>query len=89
MYNFNHMMSNFNSFFQSSSTLPWGFPAFWGPIFGLLLAWSLVWKGVALWKSARQGKKIWFVVLLLVDTLGILDILYIYVFSKKFKSVEK
>jgi hypothetical protein len=55
--------------------------------FGLVVAvvaiWSLIWKGLALWKSARQGSKVWFVVLLLVNTLGILDILYIYVFSRK------
>lgn len=49
----------------------------------LLAIWTIVWKGLALWKAARSGSKIWFVVLLLVNTLGILDILYIYVFSKK------
>ena len=45
--------------------------------------WVLPWKGMALWKSAREGSKAWFVVLLLLNTVGILDILYIYVFSKK------
>ncbi|MCX6739678.1 MAG: DUF5652 family protein [Candidatus Parcubacteria bacterium] len=52
----------------------------------LILIWSLIWKGLALWKSARQGQKIWYVVLLLANTLGILEILYIYVFSKLKKS---
>ncbi|MFI5241307.1 MAG: DUF5652 family protein [Microgenomates group bacterium] len=54
--------------------------------FGILLIplmiWALVWKGMALWKSAQKGDKVWFVVLLVVNTLGILDILYIYLFSK-------
>lgn len=45
--------------------------------------WAILWKGVALWKSARLGKKWWFVALLVVNTLGVLDILYIFVFSKK------
>jgi len=49
----------------------------------LVAVWIIVWKGLALWKAARSGSKVWFVVLLLVNTLGILDILYIYVFSKK------
>ncbi|MBI2063919.1 MAG: hypothetical protein HYT65_02915 [Candidatus Yanofskybacteria bacterium] len=57
-------------------------------VFILLLAWSLVWKGLALWKAARHGSAGWFVALLVVNTLGILDMLYIYVFSKKHKKVE-
>ena len=50
---------------------------------GVLMAWSLFWKGLALWRSARLGSKKWFVVLLVLNTVGILEILYIYVFSKK------
>ena len=57
-------------------------------IFSLAIVWSVVWKGMALWKSARQGDKIWFVILLFVNTLGILEILYIYVFSKKSESAQ-
>ena len=45
--------------------------------------WSLPWKGIALWKSARNGDKKWFTVLLLVNTLALLEIFYIFVFSKK------
>jgi hypothetical protein len=51
-----------------------------------VLIWSLIWKGLALWTAARQGQKIWYVALLIVNTLGILEILYIYVFSKMKKS---
>ena len=63
----------------------WGLPLIGGfaVIAILVMVWTLVWKGLALWKAARSGSKVWFVVLLLVNTLGILDILYIYVFSKK------
>lgn len=52
-------------------------------ILALLVIWTLPWKGWALWKAARLQKKIWFVVLLTVNTLGILEILYIFVFSKR------
>lgn len=48
----------------------------------LLVAWSLPWKGVALWKAARASSTVWFVVLLVVQTLGILEMLYIFVLSK-------
>ncbi|MGC9599639.1 MAG: DUF5652 family protein [Minisyncoccia bacterium] len=54
-----------------------------GLILILLIIWSLIWKGLALWKSAREGSKVWFVVFLVVNTIGILEILYLYVFSKK------
>lgn len=48
----------------------------------LLLVWTFVWKGIALWKSARKNSLVWFIVLLIVNTFGILEILYIFVFSK-------
>lgn len=50
--------------------------------FLLLFAWSIVWKGLALWKSSHHNQKWWFVAFLLINTLGILEILYIYVFAK-------
>ena len=52
-------------------------------LFVILIAWSIVWKALALWKSAREGSKIWFVVFLLVNTAGILEIIYLFVISKK------
>jgi len=51
-----------------------------------LFIWTIPWKGFALWKSARRGEKIWFIVLLLVNTLSILEILYIFVFSRREKA---
>ena len=48
----------------------------------LILIWVLAWKGVALWKAARNGHKKWFVVLLVVNTLALLEIVYIFYFSK-------
>ena len=50
--------------------------------FVALFVWTIAWKGVALWKAARKGKKEWFIPLLVINTLGILEILYIYVFSE-------
>lgn len=52
-------------------------------LFVLLIIWSLIWKGIALWKSARLTDKAWFIVLLIVNTVGILEIFYIFVFAKR------
>ncbi len=54
---------------------------FW--IFVLLVAWTLPWKGVALWKAGKRHDTWWFVALLIVNTLGILDILYIFIWNKR------
>jgi hypothetical protein len=43
----------------------------------LIVIWTLVWKGLALWRAARAGQTGWFVVLLVVNTLGILEIVYL------------
>lgn len=53
-----------------------------GWLFVIVLTWSLIWKGLALWKSARRNSPIWFVILLIVNTVGILEILYIFLFSE-------
>jgi hypothetical protein len=52
-------------------------------IFLALVAWSLAWKGVALWKAARNNQMYWFAALMVVNTVGILEIIYIYVFAQK------
>lgn len=51
--------------------------------------WSLIWKGLALWKSAQRKEKVWFIVLLILNTLGLLEILYLFVFSSKEKRVKE
>lgn len=51
-------------------------------LIAIALIWSLAWKGLALWKSARKNHLVWFIMLLVVNTLGILEILYIFLFSK-------
>ena len=55
----------------------------------VILIWSAIWKAIALWKSARNSQLVWFIVFLCVNTVGILEILYIYVFSKPAKKPKK
>ena len=75
------MYENFQQFINimGYSALPAGFAA----IILILAVWSIIWKGIALWKAARNGSKIWYVVLLIANTVGILEIIYIFFFSKK------
>ncbi len=58
-----------------------GWGHFWSTV-SLLLVWSLFWKGLALWKAARNDSRYWFITLLIVNTGGILELLYLFVFAK-------
>jgi len=51
-------------------------------VFFALIAWTLVWKALALWRAARNGHKVWFIVLLVVNTVGILEIIYYFLVGK-------
>ncbi len=52
-------------------------------IIALAVVWEMAWKGVALWRAGRNGSLAWFIVLLTFNTLGILEIIYIFAFSQK------
>ncbi len=52
-------------------------------LIALIILWTMPWKGVALWRAARNRSIIWFVALFLLNTLGILEIIYIFFFSRK------
>jgi len=49
----------------------------------IILFWVLPWKGVALWKAAKNSHKKWFIVILILNTFTILEIIYIFYFSKE------
>lgn len=52
-------------------------------ILSLLSLWVIPWKGYALWLAARKGAKWWFIALLVINTLALLEIAYIFYFSKR------
>ncbi len=49
----------------------------------VILLWSTIWKSFALYRAGANHSPRWFVCLLIFNTLGILEILYLFVFSKK------
>lgn len=61
-------------------------PQFASLIF-ILVLWEVFWKGIALWKAARESQKYWFIAILIVNTVGILPILYIFIFKKGRKGI--
>ena len=54
----------------------------------LALIWSLAWKGWALWLASRRDETPWFVVLLVLNTFGLLEIFYIFAIAKQKDGVE-
>lgn len=51
-------------------------------ILAVVAVWSIAWKLIALWKAARKKSPVWFIILAFVNTIGILEILYVYIFSE-------
>jgi len=78
---------NSNAFYNRISAL--------SPVFNililLLLAWTFLWKGLGLWNTAKNNQKNWFVAILILNTIGILEIAYLFYFSKnplKLKDIQ-
>ncbi|MEK7177019.1 MAG: DUF5652 family protein [Patescibacteria group bacterium] len=54
-------------------------------VVALAIIWSLAWKGLALWRSAELRQKYWFIAIFLINTLGILEIIYYFLIAKRYK----
>jgi len=53
------------------------------PLVLVVVLWTIVLKGYSLWYAARGGQKKWFIALLVINTLGILEIIYLIWFRPK------
>lgn len=62
---------------------PFGFPSISTWVVLPLLLWSTIWKGLALWRSARQSQKNWFIALLVLNTVGVLEIIYLFLIAPR------
>jgi len=54
----------------------------------VIVLWELVWKGLSLWKAAKNSHRISFVLLLIVNSVGILPIIYLLL-NKYFPKILK
>lgn len=65
-------LQQFNMFFQQN----------WAA-FSLLTIWVIFWKGISLWIASKNNQRIWFLIILVLNTAGILEIIYIFFIAKK------
>lgn len=54
-------------------------------LLAILSVWELVWKGFGLWHSSQYRQKGWFIAILLLNTAGLLPIIYLLWFKPKRK----
>lgn len=48
-----------------------------------LIVWELTWKALALWRAARNSDNTWFIILIILNTVGILPIFYLLTHGPK------
>lgn len=49
----------------------------------LIVGWSLIWKAIAVWHAARNNQLGWFIALFVINTVGLLEIIYLLFFAKR------
>lgn len=50
----------------------------WMIVLIAVIIWELCWKGFALWRASRRNEPVWFIALLVINTVGILPIAYLF-----------
>lgn len=50
-----------------------------------LIIWATIWKGLALWRAARLNQVAWYIALLIINTIGVFEIIYLIATNKKYK----
>jgi hypothetical protein len=53
------------------------------PVIIILALWSGVWRLIGLWKAGRNNEMGWFICIALINTLGILPIIYLIIQKNK------
>jgi methionyl-tRNA synthetase len=48
----------------------------------VLGVWEAVWKAIALWRAGNDRNLLWFVLMFVLNTVGILEIIYIFGISR-------
>jgi hypothetical protein len=52
-------------------------------VFLFLIFWELVWKLIAFWRSARNNHLAWFIIIGVINSAGILPIVYLLLNRRK------
>jgi hypothetical protein len=81
------MHESFREFLQNSPFGPIDAATF--AAFVVVAVVALILKGISLWYAARGGQKWWFIALLIVNTFGILEIIYLIWFRPQSFELEE
>ena len=49
----------------------------------VIAIWDMVWRGIAMWKSAKNDQRNWFLAVFIFETFGLLPLFYLYFAQKK------
>ena len=66
-----------------------GIPTWLFVLLIVLVIWDTIWKGIGLWKSGRHNQMAWFVCILIINSVGILPIVYLLFFQPKSSRSKK
>lgn len=55
----------------------------------ILYIWSLIWKGLALWRASKNNQRNWFIAILALNTVGVIEIIYLFFFAKKKLTIKE
>jgi methionyl-tRNA synthetase len=53
-----------------------------------IIIWALFWKGMALWRAARLKQAGWYIALLIINTVGIFEIIYLIATNRRYKEIN-
>ena len=62
---------------------PWAFV-----VLILIALWTIPWKGVALWHAAKRGEFWWFIVMLVLNDLALLELFYVLYWTRRKAAAE-
>lgn len=72
---FSYSLAQFDHWSAWLTQHPWALAA--------IVVWALFWKGLSLWHSARGSQPVWFFFLLVINTVGLLEIIYLLFFRRR------
>lgn len=58
------------------------------PLLIVVILWETVWKLIALWRAGRNNELAWFICIALINTAGILPIIYLLIDRNRKKVLE-
>ncbi|MEX2029205.1 MAG: DUF5652 family protein [Candidatus Paceibacterota bacterium] len=62
---------------------PFVFSPFINILFVVITIWTIIWKAYAVWLAVKHSHKKWFLALIILNTVGLLEIFYVFKIAKK------